>query len=105
MPRHPTIAALAVAAMAFGLQACTAISGGASVVSLIATKKTIMDHVVSFATDQDCSTIAFERDLPYCTDPNAPQPVEPVYHCYRSLGAITCYETEDPFANGHREVR
>ncbi len=104
MPRRLSIVLL-VAGLGFGLQACAVVSGGASVVSLIATKKTIMDHVVSFATDQDCSTIAYERDEPYCTDPNAPLPVQPVYHCYRSLGSISCYETVDPFANGHREVR
>ncbi|MEZ5666198.1 MAG: hypothetical protein R3F55_01950 [Alphaproteobacteria bacterium] len=84
---------------------CTAVSTGASIVSLMATKKTITDHVVSFATEMDCSTIALERGEPYCTDPNAPQPQMPLYHCYRSLGEITCYETEDPFNNGHLEVR
>jgi hypothetical protein len=101
--RPPLIAALAASALA--LSACAAVSGGASVVSLIATKKTIMDHVVSFALEQDCSTIQFERGEPYCSDPNEPGPVQPVYHCYRSLGEISCYEIADPYRDGAAEVR
>lgn len=95
----------AFAALSLGLGACTAVTSGASVVSLMATKKTIMDHVVSFALDEDCSTIALERGEPYCTDPNAPSPPTPVYYCYRSLAEINCYETEDPYDNGHLAVR
>jgi hypothetical protein len=104
MPRHlPLVAAIAASVLA--LSACAVVSSGASVVSLMATKKTIMDHVVSFALEQDCSTIQFERGEPYCSDPNAPLPVQPVYHCYRSLGEITCYETADPYRDGAAEVR
>lgn len=103
-PHSRTGPRLAIILAALFLGSCSAISSGASIVSLIATKKTIMDHVVSFALDEDCSTIALERGEPYCTDPNAPQPVQAVYHCYRSLGEISCYEDEDPFANGHAEV-
>lgn len=99
-PAYATI----LATLTLSLGACTAVSSGASVVSLMATKKTIVDHVVSFALDEDCSTIALERGEPYCTDPNAPQPITPVYYCYRSLADITCYESEDPYDNGHLVV-
>lgn len=103
MPHRSLLPALA--AMALTVSSCAAISGGATVASLMATKKTIMDHVVSFATEQDCSTIAFERGEPYCRDPNAPPPVEPVYHCYRTLGEVTCYTTPDPYGDGAGPVR
>ena len=96
------VVALGAAAFAGG---CTAVSTGASVVSLMATKKTLTDHVVSFATDMDCSTIALERGGSYCSDPDAAPPPQPLHHCYRSLGEITCYEAEDPFNNGHVAVR
>jgi len=95
------LAALGLSAFGAG---CTAVSTGASVVSLMATKKTITDHVVSFATGEDCSIVAYERGDPYCVDPND-VPTTPVYHCYRTLGQIDCYETEDPFRNGHMAVR
>lgn len=105
MPHRLVSAASLAAAIALALPGCAAVSGAASVVSLMATKKTVMDHVISYATEQDCSTIAFERGEPYCSDPNAPVPVEPVYHCYRSLGEITCYTAPDPYADGVAAVR
>jgi hypothetical protein len=106
IPAHPArlVTMLAALGLCVSGAGCTAVSTGASVVSLMATKKTITDHVVSFATGEDCSIVAYERGDPYCVDPNV-VPTTPVYHCYRTLGQIDCYETEDPFRNGHLAVQ
>ena len=105
MPRANRLA-LRLAALGLGIlgAGCEVVTSGASVVSLMATKKTIADHMVSFATGEDCSIVAFERGDPYCVDPNDIPPT-PIYHCYRTLGEISCYETEDPFQNGHIAVQ
>ena len=62
------------------------------VVSLATTKKTVMDHVATAMTGQDCSTPRAERGAgAYCVnwpDPPAPPPEE---YCYATLARATCY--------------
>ncbi len=83
---------------------CSPYLAGASLISLNTTRKTLMDHAVSYATGMDCSTIAFERGNPYCVD-EVTAPVEgPVYHCYQTLGEVSCYAEPDPFQNDDRPV-
>jgi hypothetical protein len=95
-----TLAVLGLIALGAG---CEVVTTGASVASLMATKKTITDHVVSYAIGEDCSIVAYERGEPYCVGPGDIPPT-PIYHCYRTLGEISCYETADPFGDGNVAV-
>lgn len=71
------------------------------VVSIVNTDKTIVDHIVSSATGQDCSTVEYSKGNPYCKQPPKPEP--PLY-CYRSLAAVSCYSTPDPYNTGARPL-
>ena len=62
------------------------------VVSVTTTKKTIMDHVATAMTGQDCSTPRAERgDGPYCTNWPTPPAPPPELYCYSSLAKASCY--------------
>jgi len=68
-------------------------------VSVVATKKTIFDHVATWVTGRDCSTPRAEREGAYCVDwPEAPPPPPQVY-CYASLARPTCYP--QPYNQGN----
>ncbi|WP_215907492.1 hypothetical protein [Thalassospira marina] len=71
------------------------------VVSIINTDKTIVDHIVSMSTGRDCSTVRSSMGEPYCKTDPIPEP--PLY-CYRSLAAVTCYATPDPYNTGKRPI-
>ncbi|MDP2700025.1 hypothetical protein [Thalassospira sp.] len=71
------------------------------VVSIINTDKTIVDHIVSLSTGRDCSTIRKIDGKTYCKQDPIPEP--PLY-CYRSLAAVTCYQTPDPYNTGAQTV-
>jgi hypothetical protein len=71
------------------------------VVSIINTDKTIVDHIVSMSTGRDCSTVRSSMGEPYCKTDPIPEP--PLY-CYRTLAAVTCYATPDPYSTGKRTI-
>lgn len=69
--------------------------GQAEVISVIGTKKTITDHVVSYMSGKNCSFRRTNEGLTYCEEDEAfPKP--PVY-CYETLGRVTCYDQPDPY--------
>lgn len=53
------------------------------------TDKTVVDHLVSWNTGKDCSTVRSEQGRTYCRE-DEPNPA-PQVHCYRSLADVTCY--------------
>ena len=68
--------------------------GGASAVSLAQSGKTLTDHAMSMATDQDCSLMHSLEGEPWCVpasgiDPSAPP--QPLVYCYRSIAEVNCY--------------
>jgi hypothetical protein len=73
---------------------------GVEAVSIINTDKTITDHVVSMARDQDCSSIRAQNGDYYCIpyyenqQKPAPQP-----YCYRTMAGVDCYQ--QPLKNGN----
>ncbi|WP_033067617.1 hypothetical protein [Thalassospira australica] len=71
------------------------------VVSIINSDKTLIDHAVSLSTGQDCSTIRKIDGKSYCK--KDPVPETPLY-CYRSLAAVSCYRTPDPYNTGSQTV-
>lgn len=71
------------------------------VISIINTDKTLVDHAVSLSTGQDCSTIRKIDGKSYCK--KDPVPETPLY-CYRTLAAVSCYRTPDPYNTGAQTV-
>ncbi len=83
------------------LGACTGY-GAAEGISIMSTKKSLSDHVVSIYSGKDCSTLRIERGDTYCVEDE----VEPkvLVYCYRTLGRVTCYDRPDPHKGRHRRV-
>lgn len=68
---------------------------GVSIVTFAQSGKTITDHAMSLATDQDCSLKHSLSGQPWCLPAQGdvasnPEPVADQY-CYRSIAAVTCY--------------
>lgn len=71
--------------------------GNFSIVSagvVMATDKTLSDHLMSYRTGKDCSTVRIEQGRTYCRE-DEPNPMSNV-HCYQTLGDVTCYAAPDP---------
>ena len=100
--------ATCLASSALALSACTEIYsivpraavktvGNFSIIGaglVMATDKTLSDHLVSYQTGKDCSTVRAEQGRTYCRE-DEPNPM-PVVHCYQTLGDVTCYSAPDP---------
>jgi hypothetical protein len=64
--------------------------------SAVVTQKPFTDHVVSFFSGKNCSTVRREQGLTYCEEDELQSGAAKVY-CYRALGGVTCYDRPDPF--------
>jgi hypothetical protein len=80
---------------------------GASAISFAETGRTLTDHAMSAATDQDCSLLNSLSGEAWC------QPVEKAQphaswngsvHCYRSIAEVTCYRQENPWDTASRRT-
>lgn len=96
------------AAFAAGPSATTEIAGAfiaaarplaiADVLSVVATKKTIIDHAASLTTGLDCSTVRSLNGGNYCEKPYVNQPPAlATLYCYRELSDVTCYDQPMPY--------
>jgi len=98
-----TVALLVPLGGCFGMSAPVLLAG-ADIASQVNTGKGLHDHVASAAMGEDCSTGRyFEDHGQYCVDPDAAVEIaaaRPPLYCYRSLAAVTCYDSPDPYANG-----
>jgi len=80
-------------------------AGNLSIVNtgvVMATDKTIADHLISYETGKDCLTSRAEQGRTYCVEDEA-NPVADVY-CYPTLGDVTCYETPNPGRLANEQV-
>ena len=69
------------------------------VLSVINTKKTMGDHIATWITGKDCSSVRAEREGVWCVDwPGPPPPRQQVY-CYASLARPSCYS--QPYNQGN----
>jgi len=109
-PGLPPLRLLA-AIMALGaLTACTdpvsVALGGASVVSVVQSGKTLSDHAMSAATGMDCSignTVAGNSwCMPAVND--VPDPSSDLA-CYRSIAEVTCYSSTNPHETPSRRTK
>lgn len=102
MARLYRLGILAAAALWLGACAAETVAGvgiTGNIVSLNATKKTLVDHVVSGITGEDCSVISLEQTGEYC--PDKVEVVRSDVYCYRTLAAVDCHYLPDPYKNGH----
>jgi len=83
--------------------ACSQVSGGPSSFhqmlglegfTLISTGKTIADHIVSFTTGKDCSTVRKNVGQHYCEEDDVA--VQDEVFCYKTLGDVSCYPIPAP---------
>lgn len=65
-----------------------------STAMVMATDKTLSDHLVSYNTGKDCSTVRVEQGRTYCRE-DEPNPIANV-HCYQTLGDVMCYTAPEP---------
>lgn len=69
------------------------------VLSVINTKKTLADHLATWITGKDCSTVRAQREGVWCVDwPGPPPPRQQVY-CYASIARPSCYS--QPYNQGN----
>lgn len=87
-----------VVALMIFLAACSPLIG-VEAVSVVNTDKTLGDHIISFSSGKDCSTIRKQRGMTYCKEDEI-QAKTSVF-CYRTLAEVTCYER--PVFEGKQE--
>lgn len=89
----------------FGLVGgCSLVPGVAQVEGafVVGTDKTIEDHVISFSSGKNCSSVRKEQGLTYCIE-DEPHIKQKIY-CYQTLGDITCYDRPDPTGSRQKRV-
>lgn len=72
-------------------------AGNLSIISsavVMATDKTLSDHLMSWKTGKNCSTVRVEQGRTYCRE-DEPNPMPAVF-CYPTLGDVMCYAQPDP---------
>lgn len=70
--------------------------------SVLSTGKTISDHVVSFATGKNCSTVRKNIGQHYCEEDDVIVPDE--VFCYNTLGDVSCYALPAPHGENYRHL-
>lgn len=90
---------LAIFAVCILAAGCVGGVAGVEGVSVMATDKTVVDHVISLSSGKNCSSLRKELGMTYCEeDEKIPQMN---VFCYRTLGEITCYDK--PVFDGKQE--
>jgi hypothetical protein len=99
---------VAAAAVAGCVDPASLVLSGASVVTFAHSGKTVTDHAMSMATDQDCSLRHTLDGDPWClpisTNTASVPPAADVY-CYRSIAAVTCYRQLNPHDTRTRRMK
>ncbi len=97
--------ALIAAIILISLSACSALFPPVAAVegvSAVSTGKTLSDHVVSYASGKNCSTVRSNSGRTYCEE-NEPNPTPKIW-CYRTLGQPVCYDRPDPYQGNQRKM-
>jgi len=71
--------------------------------TVIASDKTMLDHLVSATSGKNCSSVRIEKGLHYCEEDES-QGVKQNLYCYSSIGRVTCYDRPDPYRNNHQRL-
>jgi len=79
--------------------------GGASVVTVIDSGKTVSDHVMSYATGDECSFRHSLRGEAWCQPGFADEVnAQDQQVCYQSIARVTCYEVSNRFETETRRA-
>lgn len=79
--------------------------GGASVVTMIDSGKTVSDHVMSFATGEECTFRNSLRGQAWCQPRRGEDSGDqPNLVCYQSIARTTCYEVANRFETETRRA-
>ena len=70
--------------------------------AVLSTGKTISDHIVSFSTGKNCSTVRKNIGQHYCEEDEVENPDE--VFCYNTLGNVTCYASPAPHGETQRHL-
>ena len=70
--------------------------------ALVTTGKTVTDHVVSYASGKNCSTVRRQNGKNFCEEDDLSEPEE--IYCYNSLGDADCYTTPQPFGQKNNTI-
>lgn len=81
-----------------GFQALAAID----VATLIVTDKLMVDHIVSFVRQEDCSAVRASQGDTYCRPFRLAYTPPPEPFCYRSLATVNCFTEPNPYGTDHR---
>ncbi len=93
------------------ISACSAVSTaptmmpqmlGVDGATVITTGKTISDHIVSYATGKNCSTVRRQTGQNFCEEDDLSTPEE--IYCYNSLGKVNCFASPQPYGQGGQTV-
>jgi hypothetical protein len=100
---RPIGAVLALAALTACTDPVSVALGGASVVSVVQSGKTISDHAMSAATGMDCSIRNSLSGASWCLPVvnDTPDPAAELA-CYRSIANVTCYTRDNPHETASR---
>lgn len=97
-----TAVLLTVALLLTGCETALGPLAAASVGSIVLIKRSPVDLMVSAVTGLDCSIVRLSANRSYCAP--AEQPPAPPPYCTRSLAAVDCWTTPNPFGVYQREV-
>ena len=107
---RPGVQTLLAIAAPLALAACadpaSLALGGASVVTMIDSGKTVSDHVMSYATGEECTFRHSLRGEAWCQ----PRRIEDSGEqsslvCYQSIARVSCYEVANRFETETRRTR
>ena len=71
-------------------------------VTVVTTGKTISDHIVSYASGKNCSTVRRQTGQNFCEEDDLSTPEE--IYCYNSLGNVNCFATPQPYGQGNSTI-
>lgn len=75
---------------------------GIEAATVVGTKKTLVDHAVSFVKGKDCSTVRANQGRTYCLEDEV-APAQEIY-CYETLGGVDCFRDKKPYGTNSHEV-
>lgn len=81
-----------------GFQALAAID----VATLIVTDKLMVDHIVSYVRQEDCSSVRASQGDKYCRPFRLAYVPPPEPFCYRTLAQVNCFVEPNPYGTDHR---
>ena len=86
------------------ISACSAVTSapnmmpevmGIDGMTVVTTGKTLSDHVVSYMSGKNCSTVRRKTGQNFCEEDDLSTPEE--IYCYNSLGNVNCFASPQPY--------